>query len=91
MFTLSSNYLNELWIIGQVVSLRYYDDHEKLVFTLKNKDGRFCIELCPARAVNNVSHGDQVIVRGSVFSQWTGNKDSMKIRARIIQTLEKGE
>jgi hypothetical protein len=91
MKTLSSNNLNELWITGQVIGARYYDDHDKLVFTLKNTDGRFYIELCPAQAVPIVSQGDQVMVHGSLFSQWSGKGDTAKIRASLIQTLKNGE
>jgi hypothetical protein len=91
MKTLSSNNFNELWITGQVIGVRYYDDHDKLVFTLRNTDGRFCVELCPAKAVSNVSHGDQVMVRGSLFSQWSGKQDTAKIRASLIQTLKNVE
>ena len=91
MIILSPTHINELWITGQVISVRYYDDHDKLVLTLKNTDGRFCIELCPAKAGSNVSHGDQVMVRGSLFSQWSGKQDTAKIRASLIQTLDNNE
>jgi hypothetical protein len=83
--------LNELWIIGQIISLRYYDDHDKLVFTLGNTDGRFCVELCSPKTTSKVSRGDQVMVRGSLFSQWSGKQDTAKIRASLVQTLKNVE
>lgn len=87
MFLLTSHAMNMLWLTGQVVNLRYYDDHDKLVFTLKNTEGRFCIEVCPAKATGNIAHGDQVMVYGALFSQWSGKQDTAKIRASLVQSI----
>ena len=90
MNTLSPNNLNELWISGQIVCLRHYEDHNKLVFTLRNTAGRFCIEVCPANTVANLFRGDQVMVRGALFSQWSGKQDTTKIRASLVQPFSTG-
>ena len=91
MITPSPININELWIAGQVIGVTYYDDHDKLVFTLKNTDGKFCVELCPVKTIASVVRGDKVMVRGSLFSQRSGRHDTAKIRASLIHTLDTTE
>jgi hypothetical protein len=90
MITIPATNINEICITGQVIGVTYYDDHDKLVFTLKNTEGRFCVELCPSNSATRISRGDKVIVHGSLFSLRSGSSDAAKIRANLLQRLNTG-
>lgn len=87
MVDLSPDNLNELWISGQVIAVTFYEDHNKLVFTLKNQAGKFYVEICPVTTLSAVTRGDHVMVHGSLFSLRSGHYDTAKIRANLIQPL----
>jgi hypothetical protein len=91
MITIPATDINELWITGQIIGVTYYKDHNKLVFTLRNLEGKFCVEYCPPNSNKAVSRGDSVVVRGSLFSLRNGKYDIAKIRARLIHTLNNAE
>jgi hypothetical protein len=91
MINNSPTKINEICITGQVIGVTYYNDHDKLVFTLKTAEGRFCVELCPSNPTTRISRGDQVIVHGSLFSLRSGSSDAAKIRANLLQPLSTGD
>jgi len=80
--------INELIISGRIISrVRWYE--EKCVFTLENSNGRFFVlwrepEWCP-------SQGQQVMVRGEIYSVLYGDKHNTRIRANNITGLQTQE
>jgi RPA family protein len=88
MITPPSLNINKVSITGQVIGVTFYEDSSKLVFTVKNPDGSFCVEFHPLKAEVEISRGDQVMVMGSLFSMRSGRYDAAKIRARTVKNLD---
>jgi len=88
MITPLSPNINKISITGQVVGLSYYEDQKKLVFTMKNPDGSFCVEYQKIKTKVEISRGDQVMVTGTLFSIRSGRYDAVKIRAQAIKNLD---
>jgi RPA family protein len=79
--------INKISITGQVVGLTYNEDRKKLVFTMKNPDGSFCVEFQALKTKVGIARGDQVMVTGTLFSIRSGRYDAAKIRAQMIKNL----
>jgi RNase P/RNase MRP subunit p29 len=88
MITLPSLNINKVSITGQVIGVTYYEDSNKLVLTVKNLDGSFCVEFHPLKAEVEITRGDQVMVTGSLFSMRSGRYDAAKIRARLVRVMD---
>ena len=88
MNTIPSADINDVSITGQVISVTYYEDHNKLVFTVKNPNGNFCVEFHPFSAEVGINRGDTVMVSGSLFSSRSGKNDAAKIRARLVRIMD---
>ena len=88
MITPLSPNINKVSITGQVIGLTYYEDHKKLVFTMKNPDGSFCVEFQTLKTKVEIARGDQVMVTGTLFSIRSGRYDAAKIRAQTIKNLD---
>jgi hypothetical protein len=88
MITIPAIDINEISIIGQVVSLSYDQDHNKLVFTLENSDGKFCVEFHPCRTEVGITQGDKVMVTGSLFSLRSERYRFIRIEARLVRILD---
>ena len=88
MNTIPSADINDVSITGQVISVTYYEDHNKLVFTVKNANGNFCVEFHPFSAEGGINRGDTVMVSGSLFSSRSGKNDAAKIRARLVRIMD---
>ena len=80
--------INKISITGQVVGLSYYENQKKLVFTIKNPDGSFCVEFQALKTKVGFARGDQVMVTGTLFSIRSGRYDAVKIRAQAIKILD---
>jgi hypothetical protein len=87
MVQAQSNQLNMLWITGSVVGITQYEDTGKLVLTLRNTDGNFCVEGSSTTTYTAIAKGDQVVVQGSLFSLRAGRYDRTKIRAYSIRRV----
>jgi len=80
--------INELIITGLIVSrVRWYQ--EKCVFTLENSSGRFFVlwrdpEWRPLQ-------GQQVMVRGEIYSVLYENKHNTRVRANNVTGLQTQE
>jgi len=88
MITIPATNINEISIIGQVVSLSYDQDHNKLVFTLENSDGKFCVEFHPCRTEAGITQGTRVMVTGSLFSLRSERYRFIRILARLVRILD---
>jgi hypothetical protein len=93
MITLSANEIDEVFITGKVIGANYYADHNKLVFTVKNTNGKFYVEFHPFDGEVPIQYGDTVMVSGILFSTRAGKFDGAKIRARQVRVknIEKEE
>lgn len=88
MITMPAADLNEVSITGQVLGATFYEDNHKLVFTVKNPDGNFCVEFHPLGTEVGVRRGDKVMVTGSLFSLRSGEHHTTKIRARLVRVMD---
>ncbi len=83
--------INKISIAGQVTGLTYNEDRKKLVFTIKNADGSFCVEFPALKTKVDIARGDQVMVTGTLFSIRSGRYDAIKIHAQTIKNLNTQE
>ena len=88
MITIPAADINEISIIGQVDSLSYDQDQNKLEFTLENSDGKFCVEFHPCRTEVGITHGARVMVTGSLFSLRSERYRIIRIQARLVRILD---
>ena len=88
MITIPATDINEISIIGKVVSLSYDQDHNKLAFTLENSDGKFCVEFHPCRTEVGITQGDSVMVTGSLFSLRSERYRLIRIQARLVRIFD---
>jgi RPA family protein len=83
--------INKISITGQVTGLTYNDDRKRMVFTIKNPDGSFCVEFHTLKTKMEITRGDQVMVTGTLFSIRSGRYDAAKIRAQTVKNLDSQE
>ena len=88
MITPLSHNINKISITGQVTGLTYNEDRKKMVFTIKNPDGSFCVEFQALKTKVDIARGDQVMVTGTLFSIRSVRYDAVKIRAQTIRILD---
>jgi len=88
MNTIPATNINKISITGQVVNPSYDQDHNKLVFTLENLDGKFYVEFHPSKAEVGMTQGIRVMVTGSIFSLRSDRYRLIRIRARSVHNLD---
>lgn len=83
---MGKSHLNTVAVSGEVKALTRYDDRgqEKLVLTICNAEGSYCIEFAPASDAPVIEKGDQIMVHGNLFSSQREGKNTTKINAKSL-------